>query len=123
MKASHQETVSEDLAIQQFIDQLDALQPCAQQQNTARFQKMYPAIERALSRKVSQKEVVSHLEKMDLKLSIGGFRAQLKAEQDRRKECGDVLPCSLCGSLLPHKSHTEKGSSLATAFNNKDLHK
>lgn len=121
MKTPNQEAASSDLTTQQFIDQLDALQPCAQQKNTAHFQKLYPAIERALSRKVSQKQLVSQLETMDLKLSIGGFRAQLKAEQDRRKECGDVLPCSLCGSLLPH---TEKvSSSIAAAFSNKDMNK
>lgn len=124
MTTLHQDAASEDLAIQQFIDQLDALQPCEQQKNTAHFQRLYPGIERALSRKVPQKQLVSHLEKMGLKLSIGGFRAQLKAEQDRRKECGDVLPCSLCGSPLPHQSNTEKGSiSLAATFNNKDLNK
>jgi len=83
-----------------LIEQIDALQPGKQQQKTLLFQKLYPAIERALAREVPQKAILAELEKMGLHLSMGGFRSLLEAERKMRNENGDRVCCEHCGSNL-----------------------
>lgn len=92
--------------VQRLIEQIDALQPSKQQQKTAKFQKLYPAIERALARDVTQKTVVAQLANMGLPLSMGGFRSLLEAERKQRTERGECVHCDYCGSILPASSDT-----------------
>lgn len=86
---------------QQLIEQLDALQPSKQQQKAVLFQKLYPAIERALAREVPQKTIVAQLKQMELQLSMGGFRSMLEAERKLHAEKGECLYCAHCGSPIP----------------------
>jgi hypothetical protein len=88
---------------QRLIEQLDALQPGKQQQKTLQFQKLYPAIERALAREVPQKVIITELETMGLRLSMGGFRSLLEVERKLRTENGDRVRCEHCGSNLPRE--------------------
>lgn len=91
----------------QLIEELDALQPSKQQQNVVLFKELYPAVERALSRQVSQKSIVSSLEVKGLKISMGGFRSLLEAERASRAKTGDYLRCECCGSMLPATSQAD----------------
>lgn len=88
---------------QRLIASLDALQPRKQQQKALQFSKAYPAIERAISRAVPQKQIVSELAKSGLHLSMGGFRSMLDAEREQRSENGDCVCCENCGAKLPRK--------------------
>lgn len=90
--------------VPRLIEQIDALQPGKLQQRTLQFQKLYPAIERALARNVSQKTVVTQLANMGLSLSMGGFRSLLESERKQRTEKGDCVHCEHCGSILPPSS-------------------
>lgn len=92
--------------VQHLIEQIDELQPGKQRQKSAQFQKLYPAIERALGRDVPQKTVVAQLANMGLSLSIGGFRSLLEAERKQRTESGDSVLCEHCGSAVPVSSNT-----------------
>lgn len=83
-----------------LLAELDALQPNVQQRKEALFQQLYPGVERAIKRKVSQKEIVAKLETMGLRLSMGGFRALLEAERKQRAETGDMLRCQHCNSIM-----------------------
>jgi hypothetical protein len=83
MAIEHQEVTPSVANIQEFLAQLDALEPSAQQKNTLLFQRLYPGVKRALERKVTQKIILERLNNMGLKLSMGGFRAQLQAEKER----------------------------------------
>lgn len=98
--------------VQHAIEQIDELQPGKQRQKTAQFQKLYPAIERALGRDVPQKTVVAQLAIMGLPVSMGGFRSLLEAERKQRIERGDCVFCEHCGSVLPASIDTSgaKGS-------------
>jgi len=91
-----------------MIEQLDALRPGKQQQKTLLFQRLYPAIERALAREVPQKTIIAELEKMGLHLSVGGLRSQLEAERKQRDETGERVCCQQCGSRLPHDNDIDK---------------
>ena len=84
----------------QLIDLLDALQPGKQQQKTLLFQKLFPAIERALDRDVPQKTILSELKAMDLSLSMGGFRSLLESEKNNQIESGERIQCETCGSIV-----------------------
>lgn len=97
-----------------LIEQIDALQPGKQQQKTAQFQRLYPAIERALARNVPQKTVVAQLANMGLPLSVGGFRSLLEAERKQRAESGECLHCEQCGSVLPASSDTLNSRDMST---------
>ncbi|MDO3622725.1 hypothetical protein Q3O98_16695 [Ralstonia pseudosolanacearum] len=100
-----------------WIEQLDALQPGKQQQKTAQFQTLYPAIERALAREVPQKVVLAELAGMGLSLSMGGFRSLLDTERKLREQAGEYLRCSSCHSILPKLSNVpnaEEAPSLAS---------
>ena len=96
---STQNVVLADAA--QLIERLDALQSGKRQQKTALFQKLYPAIERALAREVPQKTIIAQLTSMGLPLSMGGFRSLLETERKQRAEKGEYLHCECCGSILP----------------------
>lgn len=98
--------------VQHLIEQIDELLPGKQRQKTAQFQKLYPAIERALGRDVPQKTVVAQLANMGLPVSMGGFRSLLEAERKQRIERGECAHCEHCGSVLPASSDTSntKGS-------------
>jgi hypothetical protein len=86
-----------------------------------------------------QKKIVEYLQHNGIKLSLGGFKAMLEAERERRKQIGDVAICDHCGQPLegarseidvsesgesPGAStqygsaslHRREQSSLATAF-------
>lgn len=84
----------------QLIDLLDALQPGKQQQKTLLFQKLFPAIERALDRDVPQKTILSELKAMGLSLSMGGFRSLLESEKNNQIESGERIQCETCGSIV-----------------------
>lgn len=101
----------------QWIEQLDGLQPGKQQQKTALFQALYPAIERALAREVPQKVVLAKLTGMGLSLSMGGFRSLLDTERKLRAQTGEYLRCNCCHSILPRLSdvpNPEVAPSLAS---------
>jgi hypothetical protein len=87
----------------ELLKALDALQPGKQQQKSLLFQKLYPAIERALAREVPQKAIIAELEKMGLHLSMGGFRSLLEVERKLRTENGQRVCCEHCGSNLPRE--------------------
>ncbi|HKR44774.1 MAG TPA: hypothetical protein VJU59_34730 [Paraburkholderia sp.] len=93
-----------------FIEQLDALQPGKQQQKNLLFQKLYPAIERALARQVPQKAIIAELGKMGLHLSMGGFRSLLEAERKQHNENGERVHCVHCGSYLPREGDGGSGT-------------
>lgn len=94
--------IDDDADGQNLINRLDALQPGKQQQKSMLFQKLYPAVERALSRQVPQKTVVAELDSMGLRLSLGGFRSLLEAERKERSANGERVSCAHCGAkLLP----------------------
>lgn len=112
--------------VQHLIEQIDELQPGKQRQKTAQFQKLYPAIERALGRDVPQKTVVTKLANMGLPVSMGGFRSLLEAERKQRIERGECVHCERCGSALPASSDTSnaKGSpTLAGLFPKNPAHR
>ncbi|MFV8624997.1 hypothetical protein ACI2UN_08765 [Ralstonia nicotianae] len=100
-------------SVEQLIEQLDALQPGKQQQKTALFRRLYPAIESALAREVPQKVVVAQLSE-ELPLSMGGFRALLEAERKRRAESGEPLCCDHCGGVLPVSSDASNPRDIPT---------
>lgn len=105
-QSSHTEVdgnVGAPLDEQYLIASLDALQPRKQQQKALQFSKAYPAIERAISRGVPQKQIVSELAKSGLHLSMGGFRSMLDAEREQRSENGDCVRCEHCGAKLPRE--------------------
>ena len=99
---NHDKSAASDDA-RNLIEQIDALQPGKQQQKTLQFQKLYPAIERALAREVPQKVIITELERMGLRLSMGGFRSLLEVERKLRTENGDRVRCEHCGSNLPRE--------------------
>jgi hypothetical protein len=90
-------------ATERLIEQLDALRPGKQQQKAALFEKLYPAIERALAREVPHRSIMAELEKMGLRISMGGFRSLLNAERKQRDETGERVRCEHCGSNLPRE--------------------
>ncbi|MFM0335019.1 hypothetical protein [Paraburkholderia fungorum] len=83
-----------------LIASLDALMPGERQQKIDKFQQAYPAIERALDRKVPQKKIVDELKRNGLDLSLGGLKAMLADERKRRKQAGDEVVCAHCGRAL-----------------------
>lgn len=99
--------------VQHLIERIDELLPGKQRQKTAQFQKLYPAIERALGRDVPQKTVVAQLANMGLPVSMGGFRSLLEAERRQRIERGECAHCKHCGSVLPASIDTSCTSTLA----------
>lgn len=86
---------------QELIARLDGLQPGKKQQKHELFLSLYPGIERPISRRVPLKAIVTELEAMGSKLSLGGFRALLDAERERRSGEGECPRCPQCGSSLP----------------------
>ncbi|MDR6202498.1 hypothetical protein [Paraburkholderia graminis] len=110
MDTTDQNKVSAPDDAQRLIEQLDALQPGKQQQKTLQFQKLYPAIERALAREVPQKAIITELEKMGLHLSVGGFRSLLEVERKLRTESGDRVCCEHCGSNLTREGDDDNAS-------------
>lgn len=90
-----------------LIKQIDGLEPGKQQRKNLLFQKLYPAVERAIARDVPHKSIISQLGTMGLQLSMGGFRSLLESERKLRNENGDRVCCERCGSALPR----DKGAS------------
>lgn len=108
------------LSAEQWIEQLDALQPSKQQQRTVLFQRLYPAIERALARDVPQKAIIAQLKGRGLSLSVGGFRSMLEAERKQYAEKGERLLCECCGSSLPVTVQAPPQKSVTTLIKTKE---
>ncbi|MGB8417679.1 hypothetical protein [Paraburkholderia sp.] len=87
---------------------LDALGPSERQKKNDQFQRAYPAIERALSRKVPQKTLLAELDRCGLGMSMGSFRQMLESERKARAERGEGICCEHCGSLLPTSIEPEE---------------
>lgn len=90
----------------QLIALLDGLQPSKQQKKTLLFQKLFPGIERALDRNVPQKTILVELQKMNLSLSMGGFRTLLENEKKLRIDNGERMQCETCGSTVSKSKPT-----------------
>ena len=108
------------LSAEQWIEQLDALQPSKQQQRMVLFQTLYPAIERALARDVPQKAIIAQLKERGLSLSVGGFRSMLEAERKQYAEKGERLRCECCGSSLPVTVEATPQKSVTTLIKTKE---
>lgn len=81
-----------------LIAALDALESSGRHTKIARFRRALPAIERALARKVPQKQVLDELNRSGLSLSMATFKAMLSRE---RQEQGSDRPlCEHCGSPI-----------------------
>lgn len=91
-----------EIDVDQLIVAINALEPGKLQRTASLFQKLYPAIEQSLARKVAQKKIVESLEQYGLHLSLGGFRSLMEAERKKRKDGNDEVCCSTCGAALPH---------------------
>jgi MoxR-like ATPase len=90
---------------EQNLDQLqnaiNALQPREQFQAEAIFSKVYPLVEQALARGVTQKSIIDELKSYQLKLHAAKFKELLERERVSRDVSGNRACCATCGAKLP----------------------
>jgi hypothetical protein len=82
----------------ELIAALDALGPSGRHTKIARFRQALPAIERALARKIPQRQILDELNRLGLSLSIATFKTMLSKERQEQKT-GYVV-CEHCGSSI-----------------------
>jgi hypothetical protein len=83
-----------------LCEALDAMQPCEKRSHATRFSEVYPAVEHAISRGVTQKSVLAELQRFGLKLHPTRFKAMLDIERQQRDASGNRVCCDRCGAFL-----------------------
>lgn len=96
---------SQHLIGEQKLDQLqnaiNALQPREQFQAESIFSQVYPLVEQALARGVTQKSIIDQLKSHELKLHAAKFKELLEKERVSRDASGNRVCCATCGAKLP----------------------
>lgn len=90
-----------------LMKSLDALQPAAERTIIAKFTALYPNIERALTRGVTQRAVMEALEHDGVKLHPAKFKKLLEETRALHSESGEGNRCRSCGALQITPSTTE----------------
>lgn len=78
---------------------IDALQPADERTAAGKFHVVYPNIERALARNVTQRAIMEALERDGLKLHPVKFKKLLEQARAQRNESGDGIRCPSCGGV------------------------
>lgn len=86
---------------------IDALQPADERTASVKFIKLFPNIERALARGVTQRAVMETLERDGLKLHPVKFKKLLEQARAQRNENGGSTCCPACGSIPVTSTATE----------------
>lgn len=97
----------ESRGIDVLMKSLDALQPAGERTTAAKFTALYPNIEQALTRGVTQRAVVEALERDGLKLHPAKFKKLLEEARAQRDENGEAIRCSACGGIQSMSAATE----------------
>lgn len=90
-----------------LLQSLDALRPTGQRTLTTKFTALYPSIEQALARGVTQRAIVETLEQDGLKLHPAKFKKLLEQARAQRNQAGEGVSCPVCGSIQPTPAATE----------------
>lgn len=85
------EKALDQLDVEKIIQELNALQPNKKKGKELLFEKLCPAVEAALGRSVTQREILMMLEKNGLKLSPNTLRVMLQNERKRLAEMSAQL--------------------------------
>lgn len=85
--------------IDALITSLDALQPAAERTTATKFAALYPSIEEALTRGVTQRAVMDALERDGFKLHPAKFKKLLEDARTQRNEKGESIHCPHCGGI------------------------
>lgn len=80
---------------------ISALQPREQYHVESTFSTVYPLVEQALARGVTQKSIIGELKSFDLKLHAAKFKELLEKERLSRDASGHRVLCVTCGVKLP----------------------
>jgi len=83
---------------------LDALGPSQRDQKSALFCQVFPSIEAAMARKVTQKSILRELRNFGLTLHPARFKELLDAERARRSRDGEQCLCTHCGSPMSQRA-------------------
>lgn len=89
----------EPRGIDTLMKSLDALQPTGERSTVTKFTALYPNIEQALARGVTQRAVVEALGRDGLKLHPAKFKKLLEEARAQRNENGEGIRCSSCGGM------------------------
>lgn len=76
-----------DADLDEIKHELGALLPSRRRQTCAKLRELYPAIDSALKRGITQKDALGILKAHGISLSVATFRRMLVAERVRREQC------------------------------------
>jgi hypothetical protein len=86
-------------SIDALTTSVDALQPTNERTVAVKFSTLYPNIERALARGVTQRAIMDALEREGLKLHPAKFKKLLEDARAQHNEGGEVVRCPSCGGV------------------------
>ena len=86
-------------SIDALTSSIDALQPADERTAALKFDTLYPNIERALARGVTQRAIMEALERDGLKVHPMKFKKLLEKARAQRNESGDGIRCPSCGGV------------------------
>lgn len=88
--------------------ELGALLPSRRRQTCAKLRELYPAIDSALKRGITQKDALGILKAHGISLSVATFRRMLEAERLRRAQ--KLTPCTDEQADISSEANTGRSS-------------
>lgn len=96
-----------------MIKSIDLLQPTGERSISTKFAGLYPNIEQALARNVTQRAIMEALKRNGLKLHPAMFKKLLEQARCRPSEGEEGIRCLVCGGVQAPsatQSQMEEGS-------------